>query len=208
MDENLASFKKLRKRKRYKIAMASLVFVLAFLAYAYTTFLIPSKSMLPGLKPGDHILAERTWLAYPFGRIPSRGDIIVFTLPEEIFKDSGSEPVAAGPKKIGVFRYKGEVLIKRVAGLPGETVQMQDNALYVNGTRVELPGETIPPDPAADDPGSYGVSNPLKLGPDELFVLGDNRSVSEDSRYWGPLKRDRIIGRYVRVLFHSEAPKK
>jgi len=191
--------------RRLKI-MLPLLLVLVFLVYAFTTNFIPSDSMLPTLRPGDHILTMRSWLAYPMGRMPARGDIIVFRgpdLPEEGYPPGADEEQPTGPRKFGVFRNEsGEILIKRVVGLPGETVQVVGTEVFINGFRMERHYKVIPPTPDLGD-YPFAVQEPLKLGPDELFVLGDNLANSDDGRFWGPLKRSQVIGKFVGVLFHE-----
>lgn len=198
-----------RRLRRLKILFPFLL-LLVFLVYAFTTNYIPSESMLPTLKPGDHILTMRTWLAYPFKRMPARGDIIVFVLPKEQEEEGGEPPggpeegeAGGGRSPIGIFRKpKGDILIKRVVGLPGESVQIKGDAIYINGRK--LPDDIRPKMPAmGDEYGYYAVAEPLKLGPDELFVLGDNPENSDDGRFWGPLKRNNVLGKFIRVLWHE-----
>src|SRR5438094_23758 len=146
-----------RYQCQLKILFAILLVVI-FLVYGFTTHLIPSLSMEPTLKPGDHILTMRSWLAYPGGRLPARGDIIVFQWDPKkhpVLGDGEPGPVGAsesdqgGPRRIGVFRTKGEVLIKRVAAIAGDKVQVRDDEVFVNGKRAEAPG--APEKLAADD---------------------------------------------------------
>jgi len=200
-----------RRTRRLKILLPFLL-VLVFLVYAFTTNYIPSESMMPTLKPGDHVLTMRTWLAYPFGRMPARGDIIVFVLPKEQDPEQssgrggeeGAEDTGGGRSPIGIFRRpKGDILIKRVVGLPGETVQVKGTDIYINDRK--LPDDFRPQEANAsqDEVGYYGVAEPLKLGPDELFVLGDNPDNSDDGRFWGPLKRSNVLGKFICVLWHE-----
>jgi len=181
-----------RRLHRLRLILPVLV-LLAFLSWAYTTNYIPSRSMEPTLRPGDHILTMRTWLAYPGNRIPSRGDIITFIPPEEALQGDGPP---AGP------RAHNEVWIKRVIGLPGESVWIVRGQVLINGA----------PLPSGFYTGRQSIFHnrypfasfaPLLLADDEVFVLGDNPNDSDDSRNWGPLKRSQIIGKYIRVLFNE-----
>lgn len=190
-----------------------ILLILIFLVYAFTTNFIPSDSMMPTLRPGDHILTMRAWLAYPFGRMPERGDIIIFILSDEKLKEEGfptaeelGPDAVKGRRPIGVFRTPpGQILIKRVIGLPGEEVSLREGGVYINGQK-------LPPDyPSLQIPAKdfrmaypYGVIQPLKLGEDELFVLGDNPNNSEDGRFWGALKRRDVLGKFVRVLWNED----
>ncbi|HZO86892.1 MAG TPA: signal peptidase I [Chthonomonadaceae bacterium] len=206
-----------RTRRRLKIIFPFLL-VLVFVVYAFTTNFIPSESMLPGIKPGDHVLTMRAWLAFANGRMPARGDIITFVLPEGKGGPGGDNAASAqeqgsqdqnseegGRRKFFLFQKESkDVLIKRVIGLPGETVMIRGNDVYINGTKLTENYPIIPVDhPEFQEYAFATEDNPLKLGPDEVFVLGDNRNNSEDGRFWGPLKRDQIIGKFVKVLWNE-----
>lgn len=124
-------------------------------------------SMEPTLQSGDNLLMDK--LTYRF-RDPERFEVIIFpcpTKPEEYY-------------------------IKRIIGLPGETVQIMDGEVYINGKKLE---EDIYGIAAIDEEGI--AKEPITLGEDEYFVLGDNRPISNDSRYEavGPIHRDAIEGR-------------
>lgn len=103
---------------------------------------------------------QKTWCI----RQPTRGDVIVFEYPKDLSRD----------------------FIKRVIGLPGDTVEVEGDRVYVNGQ--------VLPEPFGPNPGS-STSGPVTVGPGEVFVLGDNRNNSSDSRTWGPLPLNYIIGK-------------
>jgi signal peptidase I len=130
------------------------------------TFFVPSDSMVPTLVRGDQL-----WTDVHFAKqqLPHRGEIWVFNnpLPQE---EEGSEPV----------------YVKRVVGLPGDTVAVIKGRLMLNGKHVEEPyaRELIIKD-----------VKPVKLKTDELWVLGDNRNYSQDSSVWGPIHRSVLIGK-------------
>ncbi len=183
-----------RHIRRLRIILPFLI-LLAFLAWAFTTNYIPSESMVPTLHPGDHILTMRAWLAYAGGRMPNRGDIVTFIPPEDALMVDGP-----APRRPAIGR--GEVWIKRVVGLPGETVWVGEGRVFINGA----------PIPESIYPGHpnlffwhypFASVSPLRLKGDELFVIGDNPDDSDDSRSWGPLKRNLLVGRYFRVLFRE-----
>ena len=82
---------------------------------------------------------------------------------------------------------EGEIIIKRIIGMPGDTVSINDNTVYVNGEELEE-------DYAYGETSDY---EEITLGDDEYFILGDNRPISKDSRYFGPVKEDEIIGKVI-----------
>lgn len=180
-------------------------------------FFIPSESMEPtllghnaGPSPSgeihtdtvhDHIFVNK--MIYRL-REPQRGDVIVFRAP----KNADMEAINRGREP------QENVLIKRLVAIPGDTVEIKNGAVYINGEKQNEPvadksGNPPPGAPYAikeamreTEPESahYGVGEPLKLGPDELFVMGDNRNDSNDSRYWGILKRDRVMGKAMFIF--------
>lgn len=126
---------------------------------------IPSQSMSPTLRPGERVLAAK--FAYRVGE-PQRGDLAVFKNPEN----------------------KNEDLIKRVVGLPGDTVEMRDGVLYVNGRREK------------ESYVNYRLTDSVFFGPARVperrvFVMGDNRSNSRDSRSFGPVPEKDLLGEAV-----------
>jgi signal peptidase I len=203
---------------RYKYLLPVLIFV-GFITWGFTTNYIPSESMLPSLKPGDHVVTMRTWLAYPFGRAPQRGDVVVFALPlnlpslDEIGSLEERRRLVAERQEAlhippGSLRHiNGDILIKRVVGLPGETVLIKGRDIFINGRKLsgQQFGAVGKPDPVFYY--NFASDEPLTLKQDEIFVLGDNISNSEDGRMWGPLKRRNILGRLVRVLWNDGGQK-
>jgi signal peptidase I len=158
----------------------AVIAVLAFQAEVAKPYRIPSASMEPTLhcaKPADgcrsrvsdRIIANR--LVYRF-HAPERGDIIVFD----------------APSKVEAACDAGGAYIKRIIGLPGETVSMRAGRVFVNGAPLREPylGAAF----RGDESGSWG-----RVPRGEYFVLGDNRTMSCDSRRWGTVPSDRIIGR-------------
>lgn len=126
-------------------------------------------SMRPTLQDGEYILINK--LAYKLGQ-PMRGDIVVFVFPVNPEED----------------------LIKRIIGLPGDTITVQDGVLSINGVVMNEPYISAPP--AYD--GTWQVSE------GELFVLGDNRNDSRDSHQWGLLPVENVIGRAVLIYWPPE----
>ncbi|CEK15073.1 signal peptidase I [Chthonomonas calidirosea] len=191
----------LRNRNRYYFSLF-LLLVLGYTALAFTTGYIPSSSMEPLLKPGDHVLLMRAWAAYPFGILPSRGDVVTFH-----FTKAAQERDAANfPGTDATSIKSGEILIKRIVALPGETVQILGNTVYINGKPLHENYTTIP----VNNPNlyyPYAVLQPLTVPSDCVFVLGDNRNNSDDGRFWGPLHIRDITAKYVLTLYHTKPPK-
>lgn len=159
------------------VIVGALVVALVVKTFLFQAFYIPSESMEPTLEKGDRVLVNK--LSYDFHDV-RRGDVIVFQLGDEEVGQDGIRD-----------------LIKRVIGLPGDTIETREGAVYVNDRRVEEPyldEGTITGDPTA----SSNPSIPRQVVPDgHVFVLGDNRDNSADSRYpaRGPIPLGDIVGR-------------
>jgi len=150
------------------VALVFVVIVNAFLVRVYS---IPSTSMVPTLLVGDRVVVSK------LSKNPGRGDIIVFNRPS-------NDP--AGPND-------PEVLIKRVIGLPGETIESRNGKVYVSGKLLQedyLPDNTF-----------TQIDAPITVPAGHLLVLGDNRSVSKDGRFFGPIDKKLIVGRAVLRLW-------
>jgi signal peptidase I len=170
-----------------------LAFALAILlkTFVVQAFYIPSQSMQPTLEPGDRVLVLKLFDE------PSRGDVIVFADPK-----GGPGPdrgVVGGfvhwlSEALGFARPEDEDFIKRVIGLPGEVVEIRNGRLFVDGLRIREPYLTGPPD-TRDFP-------PTTVPEGSLFVLGDNRLNSNDSRFGlGFVPVDRVIGRAFVIIW-------
>ncbi len=163
----------------------AIVIALLVRSFLFTTFWIPSGSMEPTLMGEgrrDRVVVNR--LAYQWGD-PKRGDIIVFEVPE------GEQTITVGGQVV-------HDLIKRVIGLPGETVELRDGKVYIDG---ELLDEPYLPDDVRTDPASPTATT-FHVPDDAVFVLGDNRPDSRDARYWSTpyVPEDDIVGKaFVRI---------
>jgi signal peptidase I len=180
------------KRPPWRVALEWVVLIAVALAIAFIiksflfqAFYIPSGSMKPTLNVGDRVLVNK--LSYDFHDV-NRGDIVVFETPER----ARSEGI--------------EDFVKRVVGLPGETVRSDaDGTVTVDGRRLTepyLPKGTVsrftnvPPDCGAPTDGRPGCVVPEG----KIFMMGDNREDSQDSRVFGPIDEDTIVGRvFVRI---------
>ena len=183
-----------RRRRRWRRALTELAVtvlmavLLAGLvrAFVFQTFWIPSASMVPTLGVYDRILVQKAFYTWHDVR---EGDIVVFSHPP---LDN-----CPGPQ--------GGDLVKRVIALPGQTIYSSGNNIYVNG---RLLAEPYLPN---DDPLGLSIpdassEHPYRVPPGDFYVLGDNRSDSCDSRYWGPIKGSSIVGKVVLVWWHNSHP--
>jgi signal peptidase I len=162
-------------------------------SFVAQAFYIPSESMVPQLKVNDRVVVSH--LAYDMHE-PRRGDIVVFHDPRKgLNGPEESQPnvvfrfIRGVAEAVGIRQPSTEEFIKRVIALPGETVEGKGGRVYVDGRLLfepYLPAGTVTSDFAA-------VVVPDK----ELWVMGDNRSNSSDSRFFGPIRRSTVIGRAV-----------
>jgi signal peptidase I len=217
-----------RRRGRRRRAMPlwqelPLLLIVAFcLAVLIRTFLlqafyIPSSSMETTLLIGDRVLVNK--IVYTM-RDPARGEVVVFRgtaawAPEvrEALSDSLAAKISRTAGDLIGFSQPGEKdFIKRVIGLPGDTVQCcdPDGRVLVNGKALDesayLPAERNSPLDAPPTPGQCGprVFGPVTVPAGQIFVMGDNRVVSQDSRCQGPVPIENVIGRAFAVAWPSD----
>lgn len=153
--------------------MMALGLAVGLRTFVIQTYSIPSVSMLPTLRVGDRILVDK--LSYRLHAV-HRGDVVVFATP---------------PKEIKVLMVND--LVKRVIGLPGETISSGPRGeVFINGRLINQPWLTAG---ARNDPGP--TIRRQKIPPGEVFVMGDNRGSSDDSRFIGPVDESLIVGRAV-----------
>jgi len=172
------------------IALVIAILVKTFLVQA---FYIPSGSMEPTLQVGDRVLVSK--LTYRFGDI-HRGDVIVFQnpdsqkVPERNWFSAALHWLGQG---LGFHQPEDEDLIKRVIGLPGDTVEARDAQVYVNGLKLSepyLPAGTV-----------TNMSRAWTVPTGNLFVLGDNRAYSADSRFFGFVPESKVIGKAFVIIW-------
>lgn len=186
-----------RRKPLFELAFTvtlAILLVVAVQAYAVKPYRIPSGSMEPTLDIGQRVLVNR--LSTRLGDDPSPGNIIVFHPPTSAENAGGGQCEAAATQLRGqVCPAPGSVpaettFIKRVVAGPGDRLKIIDGTPIVNGRPVEGGWETIPCR-SCDYPTAITVPE------GDYFVMGDNRPDSDDSRFWGPVPRDWIIGRAV-----------
>ena len=196
------------------------LFVLTLLAQNYV---IPSGSMETTLLVGDHLVVDRItfsppsrWMPLVHAREPMRGDIVVFIKPVPDLVDADGKP-----------EYL--TLVKRLVGVPGDRIHLKDGVVFLNGTAQNLPKEgrmlptadadfldefpTQPPPVERGATQEWAVDFPnhvengdLVVPPGKFFMMGDNRHNSLDSRYWGFVPRENIIGRPLFNYWSFETP--
>ncbi len=155
-------------KELFKIVFISVIIVVPFRLYVAQPFIVEGASMDPTFETGHYLIVDE--LTYRF-KNPERGSVLVFHPPHE-------------PKKS---------FIKRVIGLPGETVNIADGVITI--INEAHPEGFVLDEPYVLSPKRESLSR--TLGEKEYFVLGDNRISSADSRVWGPVPEDHIIGRPV-----------
>lgn len=151
------------------ILLTALVYFVVRASVQFTP--IDGPSMQPGLHTGESVIVNE--LAYLFGN-PQRGDVIVLHPPDS----------------------PNQQYIKRVIAVPGDTIQITDTAVIVDGVTLHEPYVLT-----GGDAGNATQLPPTKLGPGDYFVMGDNRDNSTDSRFFGPVERQAIVGQADLVIW-------
>ncbi|MFP4317134.1 MAG: signal peptidase I [Desulfovibrionales bacterium] len=179
----------LKLLKEYTEALI-IAILLAFVirSFVVQAFKIPSGSMLQTLQIGDHLLVNKFLygIKIPFTNVllmefadPDFQDIIVFEFPEDPSKD----------------------FIKRVVGIPGDTIEIVNKEVYRNGEKISEPYVQY------TDPSIKPIRDnlgPVKIPEDRYFVMGDNRDESYDSRFWGLVEREKILGKALIIYWSWE----
>jgi signal peptidase I len=158
-------------------------------AFLVKPFQIPSGSMIPTLEKGQRVLVNR--LSTRLGDDPDIGDITVFHPPRNqscsVDKESGQPCPAPGEN------MAEENFIKRVVAGPGDTLRIVDGNPIVNGEEIDQSDWTL----RACEGAGCDYPEEITIPEDHYFMMGDNRGESQDSRFWGPVPRDWIVGRAV-----------
>jgi signal peptidase I len=191
-------------RERADPILAAIVFALFARTFLFQAFEVPSRSMEKTVLTGDRLLVNKFVFAAAPGalakllpsRPPRRGDVVVFRFPGDPRRD----------------------ILKRVVALPGETIEIHDRRVFVDGQILREPyafhadDHVWPDDPAIpEEHRRRDQLAPQTVPPGAYFVLGDNRDDSSDSRTWGPVPASHVVGRALLVYWSlppraSDAP--
>jgi signal peptidase I len=196
--EEPAPLKKSVPREYLESVVVAVILALFIRTFVVQAFKIPTGSMETNLLIGDHLLVNKIVYSPSLGGLEThllpkkaiqRGHVVVFKFPEEPARD----------------------FIKRVIGLPGETVEIRNKVVYIDGKPLSEPYVRFLQPPLRPDDPEYGRMDnrdnwaPQVVPAGQLWVLGDNRDNSRDSRYWGFLPIDQVKGRALLVYWSYEA---
>jgi signal peptidase I len=191
-----STFRKSTIREYFESIVIAVILALFVRTFVVQAFKIPTGSMENNLLIGDHLLVNK----FVFGPEPTgfertimpvrdirRGDIVVFKYPDEPERD----------------------FIKRVIGLPGETLELRNKKIFINGQPLDEPYvHYIDASHAASEVTSFDLRErygPVQVPADQYFVMGDNRDNSQDSRYWGFLPRHYVKGKALLIYWSYES---
>lgn len=161
-----------------KIMLVVLAVVIPFRLLVAEPYVVSGCSMFPSYQNREYLIVDR--LSYRFGE-PARGDVVVLKYPKDL----------------------SQYFIKRIVGLPGETIRFERGKVVV--TNADHPnGFTLDEPYLKSQVESLGRPEPITLGSGEYYVLGDNRTASSDSRVWGVLPQDDIVGRAWITIFPGD----
>jgi len=195
-----APYRKSTGREYFESIVIAVVLALFVRTFVVQAFKIPTGSMENNLLVGDHLLVNKFAFAPVSARVEetllpikpiTRGDIVVFKFPEEPERD----------------------FIKRVIGLPRETIELRQKKIYINGRPLDEPYVHFIEPPQEARPGEEDLAEfdlrvnygPVTVPDGHYFVMGDNRDNSQDSRYWGFLPRQYIKGQAVMIYWSYDA---
>jgi signal peptidase I len=188
------TFRKSTVREYFESIVVAVILALFVRTFVVQAFKIPTGSMEPNLLVGDHLLVNKFVFAPATSGIERmilpmreirRGDVVVFKFPEEPERD----------------------FIKRVIGLPGDTIEVRNRQVQINGSPIEEPYAHYLFPVGDDEAGGFDVRaryGPVTVPADHYFMMGDNRDNSQDSRYWGFLPAHYVKGRALMIYWSFE----
>lgn len=158
-----------------RIVIVAFVIMIAFRYFVAEPFIVSGSSMVPNFQNREYLVVNK--ISYRFND-PKRGDVVVFHYPKDT----------------------SQYFIKRIIGLPGEKVKVENGKVYVYNDQFPQ-GTVVTEDYLSNEDITFGKSDIVSLGSDEFYVLGDNRLASSDSRVWGVLPRHDIVGSTLLRVF-------
>ncbi len=192
-----ATFQKSTAREYFESIVVAVILALFVRTFVFQAFKIPTGSMKPNLLVGDHLLVNKFIFAPAASAIErailpmrsiERGDVVVFKFPEEPDRD----------------------FIKRVIGLPGDTLELKNQTVHINGMPLIEPYAhyLFPPvgDGQADSFDLRRRYGPVTVPDGHYFMMGDNRDDSQDSRFWGFLPASYVKGRALFIYWSFDTP--
>jgi signal peptidase I len=191
-----ATFRKSTAREYFESIVVAVILALFIRTFVVQAFKIPTGSMEPNLLVGDHLLVNKfvfapTAAPLEHAVLPMRdirrGDVVVFKFPEEPERD----------------------FIKRVIGLPGDTIELRNRQVLINGAKIDEPYAHYLFPVGDDEAGGFDVRakyGPVTVPAGHYFMMGDNRDNSQDSRYWGFLPAHYVKGRALMIYWSFEPP--
>lgn len=176
------------------LVLAALLIAVLIKTFLFQAFWIPSSSMEETLQVYDRVLVSK--VSYEISDVV-RGDVIVFDDPRAGFEQPEEGPLQRAirnlKESIGMATPQSE-FIKRVIGLPGDVVEGRDGAVFVNDQRLVEPYLKQPGVPIR----SFG---PVEISANQLFMMGDNRHASQDSRFFGPIPIENVVGKAFIIIW-------
>ncbi|MGH8913922.1 MAG: signal peptidase I, partial [Acidimicrobiia bacterium] len=174
------------------LLLTALVIAVVIKTFLVQPFWIPSESMLHTIQVNDRVMVNK--LAFQLGE-PQRGDVVVFRDPAapEIEESLPEAVIRSVLEAVGIRTRGREDLIKRVIGLPGDSITISDNQVHIDGVAIE--------EPYLDEGLVMPDEGPFTVGEGEVFVMGDNRPFSFDSRRFGPIDQESLVGRAFVIIW-------
>jgi len=189
--QTFQTYQKSTAREYFESICVAVILALFVRTFIVQAFKIPTGSMENNLLIGDHLLVNKFVFA------PTVSGVERSTLP--------IDPIRRGD--VVVFKYPAEPerdFIKRVIGLPGDTIELRQKRVFVNGVRLDEPFVRYLSPPEESSPDDFDVRvqyGPVTVPADQYFMMGDNRDNSQDSRYWGFMPRSYVKGKALFIYW-------
>ena len=176
----------------YSLAVA-LALAIVINAFVFQPTRVVGSSMEPNLHNNDYVFVSK--LSHTFANAPEYGDIVIIdsrVFRERNVKDDLADPVSTYLSVAKLAEVDNHIWIKRVVGKPGDTIEIKDGKVYRNGTLLD--------EPYIKETMRAAAPKKVTIPPNQVYVLGDNRNNSSDSRYIGPVPVSHVLGKVVMTL--------